>query len=143
MTWRSAALVLLAVAACTACRAEASRAEAVAHADRYFEAMQAGRIDEALSMYAAEFYERTTRPKWQAKLAEVRRQLGDLESYHLETWNIEMLPNGTFTTLAYDVTYSLHPARETITVVVPVKGGAPGIFGHRIDSAVFRAATEP
>ncbi len=139
MRWRTAGLLVLAVAACAACQAEAKRAVAQEYADRYLEALRDERIDQAMSMYSDEFFRGTPQQKWRSRLDEVRAQLGGLESFRLDNWNLEMLPNGTFTTLVYSVTYSEHTARETITVVESVNDETLGIFGHRIESSFLDA----
>jgi hypothetical protein len=130
----AAVLMLSLAVSATGCQSAKHKLEAEAFANRYYEALRAGRIDEALDMCSSTFFATTPREDWVAKLALTRENLGALEDFKSTKWNMEILPNGTFTTFQYTVNYARFESHETITVVAPTREEGFFIFGHHIRS---------
>jgi hypothetical protein len=124
--------LLLAVGATLGCTVTDRRERAAELADRYFVTMRHGTIEQALELYAAEFYEATPRTVWESVLRDVRARLGTLETVELDNWKMEALPNGTVTTFRYRVRYSRDTANETLVVVEYPRDGSLRILGHHI-----------
>ena len=87
-----------------------------------------------LGLYSPVFFDVTAGDVWFGHLDDVTAQLGGIESFKMEKWTMELLPNGAFTTFVCRVRHSRHESVDTITVVEPTNGTGLAVFGHYIRS---------
>jgi hypothetical protein len=126
-------------ASCGSIAQDSKAAESVAR--DYFESIRAKDFDKALTFYAPQFFEQTSREDWLQGLHNLDEKLGDLSKYDLVGWRIQSnvgAPiSGTFYILQYKVTYTKYQADETLTLFRPTTGGEIKILGHSIQSPGF------
>lgn len=118
-----------------ACRSVELQHEARAFADDYFAALRDGPRPELLEWYAPAFLDRTPGEAWLASLEEAADRRGRLETFGMAKWTMELLPNGSFVTFEYDVTYANETTVEAVTVVRPADQEHFFVFGHRVLSS--------
>lgn len=83
--------------------------------------------------YADDFFNMRSREQWQGYLNEINTKLGDLQKFELLNKQKDVRYSGTFYFLQYKTTYAHGSARELITLMQPVEGGALKIFAHKIE----------
>ena len=127
------AVVLLATVFCLlGCPASVEQPKFRDFADRYYQTLRDEPFEQALPLYEARFFDTTPQLEWQEKLEQTRQRFGQLESWQQAKWSMEMLPNGTFVTFEYDVTYASERRREILTIVAPRETDSLYVFGHHI-----------
>jgi len=134
LVWASA-LALAALAG--GCGLGRDRAEAEQAADAYFEAVRAGDLERATRLFSPDFFRQTPLDRWLTGMGSLRGKLGDLQGHQLVNWNIHKrvgAGGGAYCQLQYQVTYSRHPAQETLLLVRPTGGQSFRISGHHIVS---------
>ncbi len=134
-------LILLVTGVSSGCGIFSGKANAEKEATSFFEAIQDKDFDTAMTFYSPKFFEITPEVDWIQALKGVNTKLGDLENYELTSWSsktIKMIAGteegGTYYVLQYEVTYSKHPATETLTLFKPTNGDKYSIVGHTINS---------
>jgi len=125
---------MLVAIASAGCQSMDRLAESEAFLDRYFEALLHDDREMLQQLYSPVFFDATTADVWFERLDDVAEQLGPIESFEMEKWSMELLPNGAFTTFVCRVRHSRHESSDTITVVDPADGSGLAIFGHHIRS---------
>ena len=128
-----AAGTLMALAA-AGCQSADRLADSEAFLNRYFDALLHDDRETLEQLYSPIFFDATTAEVWFGHLDDVAEQLGPIESFEMEKWSMELLPNGAFTTFVCRVRHSRHESSDTITVVDPVDGSGLAVFGHHIRS---------
>jgi hypothetical protein len=117
------------------CGFSGSREDAAEIMEHYFTAIEARDYHAATAYYAAAFFEKTPRDRWEATLQGYNRELGDLEHYAAVRWNVKKhvgVDGGTFVQVTYKTSYSRHPATETFILQ---KGDAGfRIIAHRVQA---------
>lgn len=132
---RASVLALAALAG--GCGLSRDRAEAQRVADAYFEAVRAGDLERATRLFSPDFFRQTPRERWLTGMGNLRGKLADLQGHELVNRNIRKrvgTGGGTYCQLQYQVTYSRHPAQETLLLVRPTGGQSFRITGHHIVS---------
>ena len=89
--------------------------------------------------YSKKFWEITTKEKWDDLLRLVYKALGRLESYSLQSWNVQSKVqtggmSGTIVRLVYDTTYEKGKGSETLVIHKPLRGDTFAIVGHHYHS---------
>jgi hypothetical protein len=135
--WTKATFVLL-VALMTGCGGGRDVSDANIVMRSYYEAIQAKHFEKALTFYAPEFYERTSREEWLQTLSDLNSKLGDLQTYQMSGYRIEAGVGagltGAFLVMQYRVTYSKYPADETVTLIRSGPSNEMRILSHQIAS---------
>jgi hypothetical protein len=129
-------ILIFLMASCGNIAQDSKAAEAVAK--DYFESIRAKDFDKAITFYAPQFFEKTTREEWLQSLKNINERLGGLDKYDLVSWKIQAnagTPNsGTFYILEYKIIYTKYQSAETLTLFRPTSGGEIKILGHSIQS---------
>jgi hypothetical protein len=134
-----AVILALLIVSFQACLGTKEEAEEVVSA--LYSSIQEKDYESALDYYSRKFFDVTSEDEWLPMLAKIGEKLGDLVSYELTGWHVNMRYGtnpGTYATLTYRTKYSKHDAVETISLE---KKGLSGfkITGHDIRSQGFLA----
>ena len=134
-------VVLAAVGLTAGCGMGQDKGDAEYFAGSFYETIKVKDFQTVLTFYSPKFFEQVSREEWLKVLQDVNAKLGDLQEYTLVNWNFRKYygttGSGTYFQFLYKVTYTKHPADETLTVFKPLLGGDMVLLGHRINSVGF------
>ena len=109
--------------------------------DSYYDAMKQKDYDKLLTMYSDTFFEKKDKDEWKDSLAVINKKLGDLKSYKLTGWNVNIRAgiggNAEVYVLTYSVEYSKYNSTEVFTIVRHGKDSPLLIEGQNINSEGF------
>ena len=135
----SVLLILLSFS--TGCTQHASVASVDPLAKEYFEALQAGDLEKAMSMYSEDFFTRFPRETWREKLQRLITGLGPIKSYSFRNKQADSRYSGKFYIYQYDTIHQRDDkeqrAKHTITFIQPVDNADIKLVGHRIIAPGF------
>jgi hypothetical protein len=135
-----AVAVLLAMA--PGCNFITGKDDADAVAKNLFVSLQAKDYERAIAHYSPQFFTATPEATWRRSLETVALRLGDLESYALQSWNVQKTvgtgSSGTVWRLQYHVRYRRYPATETLVLHRSATDGGIKVVGHQIASEGLR-----
>ncbi len=125
-------LILLAFPSCSAMSDKAAADEVMSEA---YELIKVKDYDSVLDYYSEEFLLSTTEEEWLTVLNTVNEKLGDLQSYELVAWNLNMKKAGAdaYIRLQYDTQYERYEASETVSLV-KIGGSGFKINSHSVFS---------
>jgi len=139
--WCFRGIALLALLFSAGCTQHASVASVDPLAKEYFDALQAGDLDKAMSMYAEDFFTRFPRETWRQKLQRLITDLGPIKSYSFRNKQADSRYSGKFYIYQYDTIHQRDDkeqrAKHTITFIQSVDSADIKLVGHRIVAPGF------
>lgn len=103
--------------------------------DSYFSAMKEKDYDAAMVLYSDLAFEKTDKSEWKDSLAAITEKLGDLQSYKLTGWNVNVeAGKGTYYELTYKVEYSDYDSTEVFTLYRANQKSSLLIAGQNLNS---------
>ncbi len=110
-------------------------------AKEYFEALQAGDLDKAMSMYSEDFFASFPREVWLQKLKRLTAELGPIKAYSFRNKQADSRFSGKFYIYQYDTIHESggkeKRAKHTITFIQPVNSTEIKLVGHMIKAQGF------
>ena len=109
--------------------------------NKYFDAYKNDNFEIILNLYSEDFYKATSKDEWESMLKNIKKKLGNIESYKLAGWNLKnfvgISGSGIYYNFTYQVKYKKYSAKETITLFKPKNKDEIKIRGHNIQSEGF------
>src|SRR6185436_3431525 len=134
-------LLALTLALLPGCGSKQAKKDAEAVLTRHFQTLATNDFNAALTDYAPQFFQKTTKEEWGKVLSRLTPKLGAYQSHTVTGWrvfkNAGTLGAGTTVSLQCQVNYSKHPATESFILFKGITDSSYKIIGHNINSTTL------
>ena len=117
-----------------------SKQEAETTMAKVYDLIQEEAYESVLDYYSPQFFQETSREKWNEMLENINSRLGSFMTYEVIGWKVKKnigTGSGTYVQLTYETNYKKYVAQENIILFREVGTSNFSILGHHIVSKGF------